>query len=456
MVIEDELLNLSVRIERFISGSDNEILGSGIWWEPNKSSEYIYIFTATHVVLEKKDIIVRYIDKYQKDFEVRIEENNIACHRDNKIKEGELPSRDVAVLRCKRQDANKAVTNSYKLQTVENLKENRNMIFIGFPDVLFQKSSFTFSNKPVNITLETPDKQEKRFKYRMDPSVGINPFEANEQLVGFSGAGIFSNNNSELLLLGINSNSLGEKADLNTSAGMSSELIVEVCKEKNWDIPIMASSVVGNLEDALDNFLDEIDNDELHEIMKQIIESDFEKVIKSNFCGISRECEKNSCPHQCQTFRNNLLIIVCILKYLNASIEFEKASIEKNKEEIVPVRYVCCDGELKLNKITLSSFIYSLKNDYLINKKIDENSLILWGTKKTIKDDSDKYCTPERFRKIIKDIKGAYISDREFDIKKGLNQPKKLAIIEINELIKNIKDDTLEDMVNFIKKSLVN
>ena len=68
--------------------------------------------------------------------------------------------------------------------------------------------------------------------YGIDPSVGINPFEANDQLVGFSGSGIFSNNNSELLLLGINSNSLGEKADLNTGAGMSSELIVEICKRK--------------------------------------------------------------------------------------------------------------------------------------------------------------------------------------------------------------------------------
>ena len=454
MVIENELLNFSVRIERFISGSENEILGSGIWWEPNKTSEYIYIFTAAHVVLDKKDIIVRYIDKDHKDLEVRIEDNNIVCHRDKKIKEGELPSRDVAVLRCKRQDASKAVTKSYKLQKVENLKENRNMIFRGFPDVLFQESSFTLSNKPVNITLENPDKQEKRFKYRIDPSVGINPFEANEQLVGFSGAGIFSNNNSELLLLGINSNSLGENADLNTCAGMSSELIIEICKEKGWNIPVMASSVEGNLEDAICNFSDEIDNDELHEIMKQIIETDFENVIKSNFCGISKECENNSCPHQCQTFRNNLLIILCILKYLNTPIEFEKASLD-NEGKIIPVRYVCCDGELELNKITLGSFINSLKNDYLMNNKIDENSLILWGTKKIIKG-SEKYCTPKGFRKIIKDIKGSYTSNRGFDIKKGLIQPKELAIIEINTLIENIKEDTLEDMVNFIKQSLAN
>ena len=104
----------------------------------------------------------------------------------------------------------------------------------------------------------------------------------------------------------------------------------------------MANSVVGNLEDAINNFLYDIDNDELHEIMKQIIEDNFEKVIRSDFCGISKECENISCPHQCQTFRNYLLIILCILKYLNASIEFEKASIE-NEGESIPVRYVCCD-----------------------------------------------------------------------------------------------------------------
>jgi len=454
MIIKDELLNLSVRIERFILGCDNEILGSGIWWEPNKASDYIYIFTAAHVVLDKKDVIVRYIDKDQKVSDVRIEDNNIALHRDKKIENGELPSRDVAVLRCKRQDANKAIVNTYKLQTVENLGENREMIFRGFPDILSQKSSFNFSNKPVNITLENVEELEKRFTYGISPSVGVNPFEANEQLVGFSGAGILLNSNSELLLLGINSNSLGEKVDLNTCAGMSAELIVEICKEKCWDVPIMANSVVGNLEDAIENFLEEIDNDELHEIMEELIENDFEKVIRSGFCGISKECENINCPHQCRTFRNYLLIILCILKYLNTSIEFEKASIE-NEGESIPVRYVCCDGELKLNKVTLSSFINSLKNDYLINNKIDDNSLILWGTKKKIQG-LEKHCNPKRFRKIIKDIKGPYTSNKGFDIKRGLNQPKELAIIEVDTLIGNINDDTLEDMVNFIKESLEN
>ena len=150
MIIENELLNLSVRIERVISGSDNERLGSGIWWEPNKNSEYIYIFTAAHVVLEKKDIIVRYIDKDQNVFDVRIEDNDIACHKDKKIKIGELPSRDVAVLRCKRIDAMGAVISNYILQTVENLKENKKMIFKGFPDILFQKVLLFY---PINLQM---------------------------------------------------------------------------------------------------------------------------------------------------------------------------------------------------------------------------------------------------------------------------------------------------------------
>lgn len=454
MIIEEELLNLSVRIERTIPGCDNEIIGSGIWWEPNKDSDYIYIFTAAHVVLDQKDVIVRYIDKNQKTSEVRIEDNNIALHREKKIENGELPSKDVAVIRCKRQDANKAILNTYKLQTVENLGENREMIFRGFPDRLFQKSSLIFSNKIANVTLENIDRHEKRFTYGIAPSLGINPYEANEQLVGFSGAGILLKDNSGLLLLGINSNSLGERGDLNTCAGMSSELIVEICKEKCWDIPIMASSVVGNLEDAIGNFEVEIENDELYEIMKQIIDNDFEKIIRSDFCGISKECENSSCPHQCQTFRNYLLIILCILKYLNTSIEFEKASIE-NEGKIVPVRYVCCDGEKTLTKVSLSGFINSLKNDYLINNKVDENSLILWATKNKIQG-RETHCTPKRFKKIIKDIKESYISSRGFDIKRGLNQPKELAIIEIDTLIGNINDDTLEDMVNFIKESLAN
>ncbi len=454
MIIENELQNFSVRIESFKSESNNELLGSGIWWEPEETSEYIYIFTAAHVVLDKKDIVVRYIDENQNELEVRIEENNIAYHKDKKIIEGELPSRDVAVLRCKRQEANKAIVNTYKLQKVENLKSNREMTFSGFPDALHQKSSFIFSNRIVKATLGNIDKREKRFTYGISSSVIVNPYEANEQLIGFSGAGIFLNDNSELLLLGINSNSLGKQADLGTCAAMSSELIVEICEEKKWDIPIIANSVIGNLEDAIENFLDEIDNDELQEIMKEIIETDFEKVIKGDFCGISKECEKANCSHECQTFRNYLLIILCILKYLNDSIKFEKAWIE-NEGERIPVKYICCDGELQLNKVTLSSFINSLKNDYLINNKINEKSLILWGTKKPVKG-REKYCTPKNFRRIIKDIKGTYTSGSRFDIKRGLGQPKDLAIIEISTLIEKINDHTLEDMVNLIKESLAN
>lgn len=454
MAIEDKLLNFSVRIERFEPECENEleILGTGVLWEPDGTSEYIYVFTAGHVVLNRKDIRVRYIDKDQNEKYFEIDKDNVACHSCIEISEDKIALNDVAVLRCSRSSISNLNIHTYKLQSTENLNDNKDIVFRGFPDSLSQKSSFIFSNKPVNATLENAEKKLKRFTYRFNTSLGVNYYEANDQLTGFSGSGMFLDDNSSLALLGINSGSLGKNADLNTCVGMSSELILEICDHKGWDKPIMTSDIKGNLEDAAYNFQNEIYNDDLIEIMEGIISEDFSKVMRSNFCGISKECEYSSCPHECQVFRNQLLIIICILKYLNNSVKFEEASIRNGTQDI-PVRFVCCDGEKKLSKVSLSNFIRSLKVDYLMERKLEEHSLILWGTKKKV-NGKENYCTPKMFKNIIKDIKNSYIQDVGFDIKRGISQPKEIAIIEIDTLIAKIEDDTLEHMINLIKEVL--
>ncbi|MBV4438456.1 hypothetical protein [Clostridium tyrobutyricum] len=454
-MIEDKLLYLSVRIEENVGEENNQILGSGVWWEPSEDSKYMYIFTAAHVVKDKKKLVVRYRDKDDNERTINIDDREIVCHTEPKFDGDKLPYNDVAVLRCKRTDTKGVFKCIYKIHSVESLNDNKKMIFRGFPNSLYQKSSFILSNKPAFITFENYEKQEKRFTYRLDLSLGVKPSESNEQLVGFSGCGIFLKNDSQLLLLGIHSNSMGEDVALNTCCGMNSELLVEICKDTNWDIPMITSSVTGNLEDAMENFYDQINNDKLYNIMEEIINIDFRSTIESNFCGTSKICKNNSCPHQCTTFRNYLLIIFCILKYLNNSINFEKPSIV-NEGRDIPVRYVCCDGESKLNTVTLSSFIRSLKNDYLMKEKVDEQTLILWGTNKPLKKSAETFCGPKRFKNIIIDIKKSDILEGKFDIKSGLNQPKELSVIEINELIDNIDQDTLDDMVNIIKLSLKN
>ncbi|MGU9409416.1 hypothetical protein ACV31O_03420 [Clostridium perfringens] len=99
-MIDDKLLYLSVRIEEDVGEERNEILGSGVWWQPEKDSEYMYVFTAAHVVNKKKNIVVRYLDKDEEEKTVNIDENNIACHKEAKFGEKILPYKDVAILRC--------------------------------------------------------------------------------------------------------------------------------------------------------------------------------------------------------------------------------------------------------------------------------------------------------------------------------------------------------------------
>lgn len=453
-MIDYTLLYLSVRIEEDVGEEINEKLGSGVWWKPETDSEYMYIFTAAHVVSQKKNIVVRYRDKDDKERTIDIDENDIACHKEAEFEGNTLPYKDVAILRCKKIDINPNITYTYKIKVLDNLSNNINLIFRGYPDSLLQESSFILSSKPAGAVLETPDTDNNRFVYRLNPELGITSFEVNEQIIGFSGSGMFLKDDSELILLGIHSNSLGDNVALSTCSGMDAKLLIDIFKDHEWDIPEEVGNVNGELFDAVDNFQSEIDNDCLDDIMREIITDNYEELIKSNFCGISKECEKKNCHYECQTFRNNLLIILCILKYINKLEDFSKLKLT-DQGELTPIRYICCDGDSSKNRVTLGNFIESLKTDYLKSNNVDESSLIFWGTRKGIRGNK-KCCTATEFKKIVRDIKVPDDSQSKFDIKKGLTQAQKLSVIPITELIDNIDEDTLENMIDIIKTNIQN
>lgn len=125
------------------------------------------------------------------------------------------------------------------------------------------------------------------------------------------------------------------------------------------------------------------------------------------------------------------------------------------QEKLIPIKYICCDGDSSMSRVTLSNFIESLKTDYLKRNKVDDFSLILWGTRKGIKG-KEKCCTAKQFKKIVRDIKEPTASKNQFDIKKGFIQTQQLSVIPIIELIENIDEDTLEDMINIIKTTIQN
>lgn len=451
MDIEEELQSLSVRIECTEEESENTILGSGVWWFPSKESEYIYIFTAGHVMKDRVNVVVHYFDYELNDLTVSIEQNDIDIYKDYKYEKNQLPLHDVAVIRCKKSRVIGVITKTYKLKKTKDLKDNKKMILRGFPNVLNVQESFISSNKKLEIIYESTDEKLKLFTYALNSNLGINVSDRNNELEGFSGSGIFSNDKNGLVLLGIHSNAVGVDAALATCGGMLPELLIEICKEKKWNIPEYVSDIYGNLSDCVNNFYAEIENDELVGIMNHLVDLDFTKVMKCSFCGNSEECNQIDYPYQCNTFRRCLLIVLCVLKYLNNSIDFENPYLIK-KEKKVPVRYICCDGEEGLERVAMKHFIRSLKTDYLMRKKLDNGSLVIWNSKKpAIKDDS---CTSKGFKKILKDIKEDLRRDKDFDILKGFRQSNEISIIHINKIIDSIEEDTLDKMVNLIMESI--
>lgn len=441
MSMENELTYLSVRIEN----DNKELLGSGIWWQPSEISEYIYVFTAGHIFQAEK-IVICYINLQQEVFYLHINDDEISVHKDIYFEEGFLPVNDVAVIRVKREKIQTNVLKTYKFCNIDRLSSNSELIFRGFPQCLSDPTEWVMVNKKIEAIYENQDKIKNRLAYTIANS--LNHTERDEEAIGLSGSGIFINEGSDLILVGIHTNGIGINSGLSTFCGMNCKLIVDICKENGWDKPQFLSEINGNLSSSILNFTQEVDNEVLVSKMVELVEEDFEHIIRCNFCDTSKICQKNNKYHECTSFRNSLLIILTILKYINNEINFNRPIININSQEI-PVRYVCSDGESNINRYKIENFIHSLKTDYLMRNRVENKCLIIWNTKNQLRGKS--YCNSENFNKIVTNIKGELLREDGFDILRGLKQPNKISIININDLLNSIEYDNLNGMIELIE-----
>jgi hypothetical protein len=451
MTVEELIKRLSVRIEeKKLDGADNDILGSGILWTPCTDDRYSYIFTAAHVVYEKKYIIVRYLNERQIETTVSVNLNDIAIHPDfENSDDSEMLINDVAILRCSR------LTNDelkYNLMKVINLEHGARIIFRGFPEAI-DGISFSLSGRTIKGNYMDYDRTKKLFSYSIGEGTNLNPVDRNKELVGISGSGVLLYDENNIFLLGIHSCGAGEDSALGTLIGMSSELIGEIFENKGWDKPYFDSDIVGELSDSAEFFFNEIENQELREVMEDLISHNFVDAMKNGFCGCSLECNQSNTPHRCTHFRGNLLILVCILKYLNQNVDFNNPLLMKNGK-YYPVKFICSEGKNVISRLEIQHFIRSLKCDYLMKNNLEDGSLIVWGSQKAVK--GDLFCSKEMFKNILKNIAGDLFKDRGFDIKRGLTQPRELSILHINEIIDAAEKDSLNNMskliIDFINK----
>ncbi|AKN30313.1 hypothetical protein Ccar_05550 [Clostridium carboxidivorans P7] len=237
MSVERELKVLSVRIEAKTGDNQgNDILGSGILWALDDSSKYMYAFTAAHVIFEHDNLVIRYWDKDDVSGEIYInQKDNIALHEDNNCDKWNcdksiLLRNDVAVIRCLHK---KIEGLAYKLKITKDINENESLLIIGYPKMVWNNENSNTSRRKLTAQFDEPDNIHKFFNYRITSD--LNPQDRNEDLLGYSGSGVFENN-KPLRMIGIHS--YGDfDVHLNTVVGMQACLIREVCQSKNWDLP---------------------------------------------------------------------------------------------------------------------------------------------------------------------------------------------------------------------------
>lgn len=223
----EELKRYAVRLK---SGNNN--LGSGVLWKPRLCQKHnLYIFTAAHVIKNQENILVEF-ERDEGTIELAINELVIS---DKYQKDGD--PFDVAIIPI---DYEYQELTSYRVAELSHdlnkILKNPQLVMLGFPEEGGIDSSFGLSMDTLKCEYEAVDRSIEAIKYKFVVPNIDNSYK-NSELTGFSGAGIFAQIDSEIVLLGIHKGALGENAARGNLLGTTVDFIREMCIENNYDIP---------------------------------------------------------------------------------------------------------------------------------------------------------------------------------------------------------------------------
>ncbi|MGV8979899.1 trypsin-like serine protease [Clostridium sp.] len=451
----DKLKYISVRIEIINHSSRaSKCIGSGVFYKTD--SDYDYIFTAAHVIDGCSEIQIRYLNNEDNEETLIITQNDIFVHKGYipngcKDSKNKTTKYDIAVIKCCKL---KNKTISYMLRKIIDVNYEENIEFLGFPlgqeqnDSLI-KLSYLHSKNSIYVD---KDMDVKRFNYRIGDDICINTVDRNEELKGLSGMGLFTNDNGQLELIGIHSFGAKSNTNNNICSSMMIELVDEVCDDNGLEKPKFSNEIIGNFRSCLDYFLAEINDIRLKNIMYGLLQKNRNEIITESFCGNSKMCEFGSHPQKCDTFVNNLFILLCILKSININIDFTKPMVKIGERQI-NVKYVCSEGDNVKGRVSIKDFVRSIKTDYLNRVTVENNSLIIWSCKNNTS--SDKICIKSSFYNIVGNLMDELIREYDFDILKGNLHPDQITIMHIDEFKDFLDKKSSEDIGLWLNDKLL-
>jgi len=456
MLTKDDVNRLTARIEapettRSVSGLPPGplLLGSGVLWTPSESSEYIYVFTARHVIVDDLNKIrpiftIRFLDEEGKEITLEANARDVAMHSDENV--------DAAVLRC---HATVGTLCAYDVEKPSNSMAETPVNTYGFPASLDNRQSFLLSRQSITGNFTVYDSNIKIIWYKLDSEAGVNDADRDVELCGYSGGGVYLVNRNMYRLIGIHVKAAGSNAAARVLECVSIECIVEICIQREWDVPQYLSEVDGYLNDVLEACSDEFkEHPDLLRDMITVASTNHANIIQSDFCGYALECDHTDAFHKCKNFRANLLLLITILKAVSAKAELtEPIEYDTSGGKSLPLYYICSEGMSVKRRISKGNFVKSMKLDYSGRRRIKDNSLVVWNSKDQT--DLDRICTKEEFDNIIQDISLSQdISGNTFDIKRGQASPKGITIIHIDELTKQLSGKEVCEFKTWIDKQI--
>lgn len=443
----EELKKYAVKI--FTEGS---FTGSGVLWKSEgEKRNKLYIFTAAHVIKDKKNLSVQFMhDDQLKEIEVQESEiivseryNHEGDPEDLGIIEIEYDYPELAAYRIANWDS------SMK----RAIAESKKLIMYGYPQHGGYRSSFFLSRAGIASTYEEFDSELHMMKYSLC-GTNINTSDRDEELLGFSGTGIFAEINEEFILVGIHKGSAGISAERGELLGTTTDFLREMCRKHQINNLDKIDKIDGDLSDRKTYFKEEIideieetkDINSLLKVLEEVLRQDMSEVIESTFYNFCEECNFEKSYHKCPYFRGFLLILIVFLKAMDKEMDLRSPKF-KNESEI-PIYFICSEGKGVTDKKSQtrrkwSHFIHALKSNKELSFKLEDNCIIIWGCEHGIRD-RNRVCSKKDYENCLIDITRR--TENSIDITSVFSEASPRVIIHIDEIMDMLTEGNIENL----------
>lgn len=417
-------------------------IGTGVLYVPLSDGKYAYVFTAAHVA--EKGIDKQYLsfkacvgDSYE-EFETK-GDSDIKLH--SKYASNEF---DVAVVRVEKEDWMMGLPKLVIGNPVERDKVEGE----GFPQSARDKT-LKFSMLPLDGTINTCSDSDKRFQIVLDNKLQ----DASKELGGYSGSGIYnvSEDDEELVLIGIFSYGQGVNATQNITNVFYSSLLIEICEENKWEMPELSNQAPSSFEVYIDDAVNIIESDSvrsnLSDLARYFVESGIKPTLfvkqSSDIYDIP-ECKSNN-RMRCKTCWISRLKLISILAFIKGDLkDLDKPIIEIDSKK-VPIDFFCSEGSE--GKCQMKKVVHSIvSSGFIWKNKFRDNAILIWASQEPPTHEL-MCCT--KMNRIVGDICNQPINKiklKKYDTLYGEGKNDNLSIIHINKLMKAIDIEEIDEV----------